>query len=184
MPTVKLIADVAPNLLPMVRTPGVHISTLIDEICIELGHYKKNIEENQARFELGNALEHAIVERLALDKPDKYLRPGELMLDDSIGTPDLFEPHAEIDDEIKCTWMSANNGPGSKKFFKYEMQIKAYLHMVKWKRGRLHVVFLNGFYEKVVVGDPVYRVWEYLFSENELAANWSTLMKQKARKQR
>jgi len=184
VPTVKLIADVAPSLLPMVRTPGVHISTLIHEICLELGHYKNNPEENQARFELGNALEHAIVERFALDSPNKYMRPGELMLDDSIGTPDLFQPHSEIDDEIKATWASAKHGPGSKHFFRYEMQIKAYLHMVGWRRGRLHVVYLNGFYEKFVVGDPVYRIWEYLFTERELTANWSTLMKQKARKQR
>jgi hypothetical protein len=185
VPKVKLIRDVMPNLLPMVRTPGTHVSALIHEICLTLGHYKDDGgEPNMARMELGNCFEHALIQRLELDDPDRYVRIGEIECEGLYGTPDLIDVIDECDDEVKCTFMSSKNGPGSEKFYKYETQLKAYLYMLGWNKGRLHVLFVKGDYTWTPAGEPQYRQWEYIFSQAELDANWSTLKQQAARKAR
>ena len=183
MAQVTLIRDTAPSLLPMVRTEGQHISPLITQLQVQLGHFDPQDKDNIAAvFELGNALEHAIVERLALDNPDRYFRPGELMRDNLIGTPDLFDLCDDDDTEIKLTYASTKHGPGSKKFFGYETQMKAYCHMAGFTKSKLHVCFVNGNYKW---GDPnwgpIWRTWRYEFSQMELEANWKMLLKQAAK---
>ncbi len=182
MPTVRLIREGAPELLPMEgRSPGIHVSTLIHELCITLGHYKDTgpvNAEGRARMELGNALEHAIIQRFALDQPKRFMQLGELMLDDIYGTPDLYDFVDRCDCEIKLTWMSAKWGPGSQKFWKYEVQLKAYCRMMKLSKGRLHVGFVNGNYRRGNGGGPMYRIWEYDFTQRELQDNWDMLKRQ------
>jgi hypothetical protein len=191
MSTVKLIRDTMPSILPMGgRSKGDHVSVLVNEICLRLGHYEETIgPANQARLELGNCWEFALIQRLNLDQPDRYFQPGELRLDNIYGTPDLLDSFEQADCEIKATFMSSRHGPGSEKFFKYEMQLRAYLHMLGWKRGYLHVCFVNGDYSYMGkkrgkfadTGGPVYRVWRYDFTTKELEMNWATLLKQAAK---
>jgi hypothetical protein len=186
MPKVELIQDGLTSMLPpMVRGEGAHVSELIHEICLSLGHYKDDGgEPNMARMELGNAWEFALIEFLVRREPDRYFKPGELWLDDVSGNPDVLDVIEEADVEIKVSWMSSKHGPGSEKFFKYETQLKAYLYMLGWTRGYLHVVFVNGDYKYNQGGGPVYRVWRYEFSIEELEANWRMLKLQAARKAR
>ena len=178
MPIVTLIAENMPVLLPMQgRSSGVHISTIINDLCIRLGHYDPKEDFNQSQLEIGNAFEWAIIERMSLNNPGRYIRPGELTVDGRHGTPDLFDMNVEAVDEFKCTWMSVKNGPGSKKFWKYETQIKAYCHMVGWLVSHLHVLHLNGDYSfGRMSGPPMYRCYRYVFTQSELTANWSMLM--------
>jgi hypothetical protein len=112
------------------------------------------------------------------DQPDRYMQCEELEVDGLFGTPDLIEPDAETLHEFKATWMSAKNGPGSQKFWKYETQAGAYTHMLGWRRALLHVAFVNGGYEWVRGGEPKWRTWEYVFAPHELRANWGMLLKQ------
>lgn len=164
------------------RSKGDHVSTLIHEICLELGHYKEDDGEmNQARLELGNAWEFALINRLQLDQPDRYIQPGEIEYQNVFGTPDVLDIVDKADCEMKCTFMSSKHGPGSDKFFKYESQLKAYLHMLGWVTGYLHVCFVMGDYKYGPGGGPVYRVWRYRFSEQELKMNWKMLMNQAKR---
>ncbi len=199
MAIVKLVRSDMPNLIPMThRAPGMHVSTIINDLCVRMGHYDpKAFENNQARLELGNALEHAIAERFELDDPSRYVRVGELWLDGISGNPDLIEPRRRTDHEIKLTFMSSRWGPGSKKFWKYETQLKAYLHMLGWTSGRLHVCFVNGDYSwrrkkgaglrgKKIGGNdgPVYRVWDYQFTHTELLMNWNVIRRHGERLER
>lgn len=182
MSIVKLVRDGMPNLLPMKRTPGMHVSAIINDLCLTLGHYKDSGEEvNQARLELGNAVEHALRDRLELDDPDSYMQPGELELDGVTGTPDLLQPVLRADHEVKATYMSSKHGPGSQKFLKYEWQLKSYLKMLStpaspWLLGFLHVFYINGDYTYGPGSGPIYRIWRYEFTGAELDANWRMLM--------
>lgn len=181
MPTVELIRDSMPNILPMTgRSKGDHVSTLVHELCLRLGHYQEQEGQvNQARLELGNCWERALIQRLELDNPDECVLGQEIELDGIFGTPDLFMPNRRQDHEIKCTFMSTKHGPGSEKFWKYETQLKAYLHMLGWVTGVLHVCFVNGDYLfGRGGGGPIYRVWQYEFTKIELEMNWLMLLRQ------
>lgn len=177
MGEITLVRDGMPDLLPMQgRSPGIHISQIIRYLCIRLGHFEDRGEEawNQAQLELGNAFEHAIVERYALNDPDRYVRPGELERDKLFGSPDLLDIIEETVDELKCTWMSSmKHDVEGEKFWRYWVQIKAYCYMMGWSVGRLHVLFVNGDYRN---SGPVYRVWRQEFTQQELWENWQMLL--------
>lgn len=184
MPTIELVRDTAPTLLPMMgRSKGDHVSTLIFELCVELGYIKLDDEEevNQARFELGNAWEFAIINRFQLEHPNDYLQTEELQLGSIFGTPDLVNMPKRAVNEFKASWMSAKNGPGSDKFWKFERQIMAYCHMLGWRLAYLHVAFVNGEYEFYRWGAPKWRTWRYKFTTQELEMNWKMLMNQAKR---
>jgi hypothetical protein len=177
--TPRIIREGVPSLLPMDnRSPGLHVSEIINRLCVQLGHWVPTEGPNLVKFELGNALEHAVVERYALHDPDRYIRPGELVLDDVYGTPDLLDLYDEAVEECKCTWLSTKHPVDGTKFWHYWVQIKCYCKMMGWSKGRLHVCFVNGNYRR---GDdesgPVYRVWEVEFTQEELDKNWAMILK-------
>jgi hypothetical protein len=171
----KLIYEGMPDLLPMEgRSPGVHVSDIIHDLCVKLGHYedRDNNGEVNAFMGLGSALEHAVVHRFALDEPDRYLQVGELEMDGIFGTPDLLDTKDWALTEIKLTWMSSRHEPDSEKFWRYWVQIKAYCAMMVTTVGRLHVCHVMGDYKG---SGPTYRIWECRFSDQELAENWAML---------
>jgi hypothetical protein len=179
-----LIQDGAPNLLPMQgRSPCIHVSDVIRDICIATGQFDGDREMNMAQMQLGRALEYAIISMVALDDPDRYIQPGEVMVDGLPGTPDLFDVIDYLPHEIKCTWMTTKWAPGSEKFWKYEVQLKAYAYMLGACKGRLHVCYINGaaYPKRGERRDefpyaPEYKVWEYTWSKSELAENWLMLL--------
>lgn len=183
---VELISENAPVLLPQQdRSDGIHVSELIHEMAIRLGHYKEREADeapNQCMFELGNAWEWALIRRMELEHPGRYVRGdvvGELECEGVFGHPDLLEPHARIDHEMKVTWKSLNSsGPGTQHFWKYETQAKAYCYMLGgWTKAQLHVAYVNGDYGWVRGGEPKWRTWAYTFTQHELEANWRMLMR-------
>lgn len=155
------------------RSPVIHVSDIIRDLCINLGQFDPDREMNMAQMQLGCALEHAIISRFALHDPDRYMQPGEIMVDGLPGTPDLFDVVDYLPHEIKCTWMSTKRSPGDEKFWKYEVQLKAYAYMLGATKGRLHVCYVNGDYKGT---GPVYRIWEYTWTASELAENWLMLI--------
>lgn len=170
-----LIFEGMPDLLPMLnRSKGVHVSEVINDLCLRLGHYaKREGDDPQTMWELGNALEHAIIARYQLDQPDRYVQPGELELDGKYGTPDLLDVVEMVLHEIKLTWMSTKHGPDSEKFWRYWVQLMAYCHMFGVRTGRLHVCHVMGDYRGAP--EPIYRCWERTFDDYELAENWAKL---------
>lgn len=160
------------DLVPMHRTgdPRCHISAIIRSLCVKLGHFEVEDEEDmddeakkarQTRWELGSAFEEAVRGGLAnrhqQSDPGRYVVPGELAKDGLIGSPDLVDCYENKVIEIKLTWLSSRHHPESDKFWKYWVQLMEYVHMIGWKRGELHVCHVMGDYREN--RNPVYNVW-------------------------
>lgn len=159
------------------RSEGIHVSHVIHDLCIRLGHYEdrgKDSGPDMSRMQLGCALEHAIVHRYALDSPGRYVQPGELELDNLFGTPDLYDTEDDAIHEIKLTWSSSRNEVGSKKLWRYWRQLECYCKMIGTRVGRLHVGFVNGDYK--FTGPEMY-VWERRYEQEELDKNWEMITK-------
>lgn len=190
-----------PDLLPMQdRSPGTHVSDIIHSLCLRLGHYVDDGSlPDMTRLQMGNAWERAVASMYEESDPNRWAKGWEVCLDGVYGTPDFIDLHpnergaweysaetsicqedANADfsvEECKCTWMSARNDIHSEKFWKYKVQLMAYCKMLGACLGHLHVLFVNGEYEKGVLGTPVYRVWRAEFTQGQLDQNWNMLMK-------
>lgn len=175
---ITVLSSTMPKLLPMQgRSKGLHVSTIIRDICVHHGHYDDQGTWNYAQLELGCALEHAIAHRLSLDKPGRYIQPGEQELDGTFGTPDLYDTLDDVTscgaiEEIKCTWMSSSRGPRDDKHWKWWAQVKAYCKMMGTRVGRLRIVFINDDYKGDVAG---YRHWQQIFTQRQLDEHWYML---------
>lgn len=180
--SIRLVKTGISELLPMKRygDPMSHVSVIIRELAIAAGHFEERDDTDdppQTMWELGSAFERAIIDglvrRYAQHEPDKYvvLIDG-LSKDGLLGNPDLLEPDEEVLHEIKLSWMSSRHDPEGTKFWKYWVQVMAYLYMLGWNRAWLHVAHINGNYKKF---GPVYNVWERTFTQQELVENWKML---------
>lgn len=171
-----------PDLAPMPhRSPGMHVSAIINDMCLKLGHYENRDDDDselpQTRFEVGSAFEHAIIQRLQHRYPKRYFFIGELQKDNISGTPDLMDAKIWAINEMKCTWMSTKHDAESEKFWKYWVQVKAYCWMAESKVGILRVIHLNGNYryDDPKGSQPLYRKYRWDFRKSDLAENWMML---------
>lgn len=182
MGEIVLLQQGMEELLPMLdRSPGTHVSSVINSLCVRMGYHEERDEGDrppQTMLELGCALEHAIASRLALQYPNRFIQVGELELDGMFGTPDLLNFEHSAVEEVKLTWMSSNQPVDGPKMWKYWVQIKAYCWMMKWSIGRLRVCHINGDWKFNSHGpNPIYNVWEQRFTRLELEKNWTMLIK-------
>lgn len=184
----ELVAQGLPELLPMIRTgdPESHVSAIIRSLCLRLGHFAEEDESSMTqeerasrttRWELGSAFENAVaaglVRRTAKSDPDRYQIIGELEDDGLIGTPDLVDLEEGSIIEIKLTWLSARHTVDSEKFWKYWVQLMAYIKMLAVSRiGYLHVAHVNGDYRN---SGPIYNIWREEFTQQQLDENWRML---------
>jgi hypothetical protein len=174
MGKIILLTDEMPELLPMMnRSEGIHVSSIINQLCIDQGVFKDDRSMDRGQAELGCALEYAITRRLELTHPDRYVSVGEIEKDGIFGTPDLIDCVDGWDNEIKLTWMSSNHKPDSDKFWRYWAQVKAYSYMMGLDRGKLRVCHIMGDYRGC---KTAYREWGQKFSRQELLENWITLL--------
>lgn len=170
-----LITDEMPILLPMRdRSPGLHVSSIIKDLCIVTGIFKGDRDNmSTAYLELGNSLEWAIIQRLMEHEPGRYIQLGEMEMDGIFLTVDLYDVDEDRVIEIKLTWMSAFEvHPDDEKFWRYWVQLKAYCKALGTNRGSLRVCFVIGDFR----GDePKYRWWDREFTDQELDENWEML---------
>lgn len=181
----KLVAAGLGELVPMVRSEGKHVSHAIRKVCLQLGHFEDTgLPTDKIRFEMGSSFEDmlalSLAERYRVNNPNRFIRPGELVLDNIYGTPDLFDVEDMAVVEVKLTWMSGKWNPESTKFWKYWKQIQAYAHMLGVNKGRLCIAHVN-YYTQVCpwckeesVG-PHYHEWEEDFSEIQLLDTWNMI---------
>lgn len=184
----KLIHEGLPDLLPMQgRSPGIHVSQVIHDMCVERGHFgPKGVitPTTMTRMQLGQAFEDVITRRYMESDPGRYMIGGEARLNGISGTKDMVNVGADTLDEIKLTWMGAKQIPGSDKFWKFDTQLKTYCKLNQYRKGRLHVCHINGYYYYMINGatkaqrandGPIYRIWEKEFTTAELEANWAMI---------
>ncbi|MDD4984380.1 MAG: hypothetical protein PHQ43_01125 [Dehalococcoidales bacterium] len=104
------------------------------------------------------------------------VRPGEVERDGVIGSPDglLCEDGDMVLEEYKATLMSSNKVPAEN--WAWMVQVKGYCYMLGVSRAIMRVLYLRGDYTS---GVPEYAVWEFVFSERELAENWTAILNAK-----
>jgi hypothetical protein len=167
------------------RSKGKHVFTAFHKVMESIypdrfgGGNERELP--QTRFNLGNALEHAIIEAYARDYPDKYARPGQLEFDDIYGTPDLWDIEEWCTVEIKLTWASSTRADDIEDswFWRYWSQLKSYCYMAGQTKGRLIIVFINGNYRYgEPEGQPTGMMWEWEWTPEELHENWQMIKAQ------
>lgn len=197
-----LISDVAPLLLPLEdgfeggvievppfkpRSKGVHVSTIIRDLMVEMGAFDRDREPNTALWDLGNSLEFSIISRLRLQDPERYVQPGELTFEGYYLTPDLLDLEGDEEfgrgrvDEIKFTSMSVNNDPAGEKYWRYWLQVSIYCLRLGTNKAGLRIYHHRGDYKGAQ--EPQYRHWGRDFDLSEMQSNWETL-KRHAKKMR
>lgn len=190
MSNIQLIGTEIPNLLPSRdRSPGIHHSVVLSDLCVRLGHYEKS-ELSMSRLQLGLAFEDIIADRYARHDPGRYFRPGELEIDGLPITLDLADCRRYGPDEIKLTWLSSSHPPDSEKFLRYRWQVMSQCIAMGTNRGRWHVGHINGDYDylkKRKPGDPPpkfdvhYRIWEEVWSKLELEDHRTKILRHRDR---
>lgn len=174
----SLIATGIPELTPIVRAEGTHVSVVLRRLCIALGHYEESEEgPDQTRLEFGQAFEDTMAYRLNKAFPGRFVRLPELSRDNIFGNLDLFD----VDDwavvEVKLTWMSTNAHVESKKFWKYWAQAKTYAAMVddNVTRVRLIVGHVMGDYDRSKMPQPVVNHWAQQFHPDDINGTWEMI---------
>ena len=181
-----------PDLLPMKRSPGKHISTGVRARAVQrhdfpegsVADFLKPVVRN--RMLLGQCMEHALMNMLCQANPERFMPGHESSLElggqPLFGTDDLLDLVDECVDEIKLTWMSARRDIFDSKLLKYKEQLASYVHHRGWRRGRLHMIYVNGYYkmmsrkatpEEIAKDGPVYRIYTKQYTERELIENWT-----------
>jgi hypothetical protein len=172
-----------------------HVSAIIKHILIGLdpkryggtrGPGGEPSEAARNMWEIGLAFEdvlsQALVDRFTINTAGhvaglpRYFRPGEFTADRITGTPDILDILDRCVEEWKCTWMSSRLPLEDDKFWHYWVQLKAYLKLVGYRKGRLRVLHLNGDYSRDGQGPcPVFRCVEAEFTQVEIDENWAML---------
>lgn len=163
-----------PDLLPMQgRSPGVHVSNVISDLCVRLGFFSGDTILTSVWAQLGCALEWAVIQRYARHYPNRYAILGELEEDGLFGTPDLYDMDKNAVVEIKLSWMSTKQPVDGPKYWRYWTQVKAYCKMVDSELGYLNVAHVMGAYDGK---GPAWREWEARFTRKEINDNWQMLL--------
>lgn len=166
-----------PDLLPMLdRSPGIHLSDIIGDIAVKLGHYKPS-PLNRAQLQLGNAFEWALIERWLRTYPDRYVRVGERELDGIYVTGDVFDKDLWRPCEAKCTFQSAVHTPeqfdSKLGYLKYRWQGCAQAKVMRSDSAVFPILNVLGDYREH--REPLYREWEERYSRAEIEGNWDRL---------
>lgn len=165
----------------LIRSPGLHMSTLYNNFYQELEpeRYVRGAPLDMKRVELGFSLEEMLEEGL---KRRLASRPGEFRTKEGIAfSPDLLMFNGGVRlGEIKLTWMSSRDVPREagatsfpRKFDKYFTQMQAYCHHLETPSARLYAFFVNGDYRTMT---PELLAWDIEFTPDELHTTWRQLL--------
>lgn len=188
MGEVTLVTSTMPALSPMVRSPGVHVSTIIHSLATSMGHYVVSGEPaNQAQLEAGTAFEYGLIHRLYDTHPGRFIQPGEMCVDNIHLNMDLFDLSDWCVDEFKVSSITVlhdptvrvcpkcDGAPGPcRKFWKWWVQACAYCHAMGSVKARLRVLFERGDYKGQ--SGKQYREYVQVFSQDEVDRNWAVLV--------
>lgn len=177
--SITLLSSGIPNLLPMRdRSPGLHHSDVLSDLCVRLGHYEKS-DMDMTRLQLGCALESIIALRYTEEFPGRYIQPGELMLGGDLPiTPDLLDTLFYIPEEIKLSWISSRHDPSSEKFQRFWWQVASQCCALKTSTGRLNITHLRGDYKGMEIH---HNVWEREFTKQELVSHEAMILRHRDR---
>jgi hypothetical protein len=171
----------------LVRSPGLHASTIYGELFKELEPKRYDIRDkttgepippNYLLWALGTAWERHFEHLLTLNGVE-YERPDEFLSDDGVAfSPDLLIMWKGVLrlGEIKYTSMGAQDMPTEEtnclppKLDKFDCQLKLYAYWLGMHDGLLAVVFNNHPW------DPELRLFEITWTDRELVDNHTMCM--------
>lgn len=155
------------------RSPGLHVSSIINHISTTLGRRDNDFTEAELnRFAtIGRLWEAQLAQ--ALFRPPRYERIGELEKDGIVGSPDALDLEDLAVMEFKVTWKSAKRPIES--FREFWWQQMAYCAMTGFERSRLYVFYVCGNYAPPV---PFAKAYNAAFTAQELRANWDMLCRE------
>ena len=178
---------------PQKRSDGIHLSGVLKYIAITTGMLKAGDEDFEDEFPLRMALGMAMECWFQALWPEMSWQPGEIAVDGVTGSMDGYSniqhpnmpPPAEeicVVEEFKLTYKSSRERHGAiTGEWLWMHQLMSYCYMLGTQYGRLHVVWLNGAYEKVRLGEPRYCVYLVKFDERELVQNWKMIQASKGK---
>jgi hypothetical protein len=145
-----------------------HVSEVIGYLGGVLGHFDPEQTISRRNCELGNAFERGMALPEMMSFPDRYLYNVPIVYDGLILTADRVDTWLDpvCVDEYKLTW--SNEGPGSPKFKRFEIQLAAYCLAYKTNRGRVIVGRVNQWNNDI----SAIEVYNYTFTIEELIENW------------
>jgi hypothetical protein len=135
------------------------------------GYRDDGVWQRVLMFECGFMWEEVIEEALSKRYGGELIRPGEVELDEVVGSPDGVRvvDGEWVVHEYKFTWKSARRPIDNDNAWYYLTQLKSYCYMLGASKAVLHVLYINGDYK---TERPCYREYEIEFSEEELESNW------------
>jgi len=159
------------------RSGGTHVSGLIRRIMqrLEPSKYSDDGGPDTARMALGVAYEEALEQSLSKHWGPRVVRPGEVERDGIVGSPAGIDLEEERLDEIKLTWMKYEPDLDHPKYWKWLVQVRAYLAMLGWTRARLWIFFVNGDYRG---SGPLTKVFDLEFTIQETEETWQMLLRE------
>lgn len=200
----KITPVEAPIFLPPPATPrseGVHVSSIIRAIALDMGKLKPEYADPSD--------EGALVDQRAITDPLAILRmsiglawenwyipqilgptgvkkhPGELHIDNIHMSPDglsvdviitqQFRQRVMKVHEVKATYKSTNTVGDMSREWMWLAQLQGYCKGAGTRHAKIHVLFLCGDYKMPIT--PQLKCWDINFTQVELDQNWE-LMKE------
>jgi hypothetical protein len=156
----------------VVRSKGLHLSTIIDSIENDAGRSKKRADLTPSDLEnyraLGFAWERVLSWTLTKINQN-VVRPGEQFLDGVYMTPDGINLHSGKLEEWKCTWTSSRKDVPERWF----TQVKGYLKALKMLEATIRVFYVCGTWNPPI---PAVKILQLEFSQREIDENWGMII--------
>jgi len=154
------------------RSPGLHLTGVIRHIQKVMKVQDDTFTElDLNHFALvGRCWERYLAEQVY--QPPVWIRPGELEKDGIIGSPDVLNFEENIVGEMKACWHSAKTPIESEWY--YLTQVKAYCHIVGFKRAIITIVYVGGTWRPP---SPIPVEYTLLFGPGELQENWEMILR-------
>jgi hypothetical protein len=157
------------------RTEGCHVSSIIRYLKSGLDGGGKNnfTQDDLENFAIVGRLFETVLAQ-GMFRPPRYVRIGEIVCDDIIGSPDAYDVEEGAVLEFKATWVSSKRDILSIRH--YWWQLLAYAKMLETQKAVLVAFYVNGDYTNRV---PQMKAWDVFFTQDEIEQNWQMLVRNK-----
>lgn len=167
------------------RSDGVHISTIIRDIAMEMepDKYKKHGDDIAYERMVGGMGWEDLLFGTLQDMGESVVRIGELKISTVLinsatnsnlfGTPDWYDLTLGAIHECKCTWKSSSKWDPQYDYTYWWQQVMAYCYAINCTHATLWVMHVNGDYRG---SGPQLQAHDAQFTQDELDLNISMLV--------
>lgn len=162
------------------RSKGLHLSTILESMELDLGVKRDNKWDKNALFTAGFLWERLLKFVILKQRYDSgaLIPVGEHFEDGIYLTPDGMDIEDWVHEEWKATYKSLRHDPHE--YYRYWWQIKAGCYVLGTNKARLRVWFINGDYRG---SGPQWGSWDAEFTDRELRENWQAILNHAKKKE-